>query len=79
MTENNNATTNLECDNFYQISDDDLDDCEDLPDDCLIDAADGANGASSSSLSNLNGHRGPYERAWTTEATRALIHIRGPM
>ncbi|XP_055385352.1 uncharacterized protein LOC129614648 [Condylostylus longicornis] len=23
--------------------------------------------------------RGPYERAWTTEATRALIHIRGPM
>lgn len=27
----------------------------------------------------INGGRGPYERAWTTEATRALIHIRGPM
>lgn len=26
-----------------------------------------------------SGGRGPYERAWTTDATRALIHIRGPM
>lgn len=25
------------------------------------------------------GSRGPYERAWTTDATRALVHIRGSM
>ncbi|KAH8407549.1 hypothetical protein KR222_005265, partial [Zaprionus bogoriensis] len=53
----------------YQISDDDLDD---LDDDCLLEEAELPGGAS-----NLG--RGPYERAWTTEATRALIHIRGPM
>ncbi|KAI8118141.1 hypothetical protein FF38_02645 [Lucilia cuprina] len=77
---NNTTAASLQCDSFYQISDDDLDDCEDLPDDCLIDTTDGANASSSSNAANNNGHpRGPYERAWTTEATRALIHIRGPM
>ncbi|XP_065367948.1 uncharacterized protein LOC135960559 isoform X2 [Calliphora vicina] len=80
MSENNTAVS-LQCDNFYQISDDDLDDCEDLPDDYILDANDGPNSSSASlNLINNNGHpRGPYERAWTTEATRALIHIRGPM
>ncbi|KAH8297093.1 hypothetical protein KR044_004848, partial [Drosophila immigrans] len=53
----------------YQISDDDLDD---LDDDCLLEEAELPGGANSIG-------RGPYERAWTTEATRALIHIRGPM
>ncbi|KAH8292592.1 hypothetical protein KR018_009704, partial [Drosophila ironensis] len=53
----------------YQISDDDLDD---LDDDCLLEEAEAPGGANSLG-------RGPYERAWTTEATRALIHIRGPM
>ncbi|KAH8275393.1 hypothetical protein KR026_006419 [Drosophila bipectinata] len=53
----------------YQISDDDLDD---LDDECLLEEADAQGSA------NTLG-RGPYERAWTTEATRALIHIRGPM
>ncbi|KAM7346137.1 uncharacterized protein ACRADG_012118 [Cochliomyia hominivorax] len=81
QTENN--VVRLECDNFYQISDDDLDDCEDLPDDCLLDTTDASNNPNSSTAlgnNNNNGHpRGPYERAWTTEATRALIHVRGPM
>lgn len=54
----------------YQISDDDLDD---LDDDCLLEEAELPGGVAG----NLG--RGPYERAWTTEATRALIHIRGPM
>lgn len=61
---------------YYQISDDDLDDCEDLPDDCLLEETDGPNTSTSQSNNNT---RGPYERAWTTDATRALIHIRGPM
>lgn len=82
-----------------------MDDCEDLPDDCLLDNTDvSINNPNSSTVTNNNinsnfnnsinnnvnnninntltnnGHpRGPYERAWTTEATRALIHIRGPM
>lgn len=65
---------------FYQISDDDLDYNEDLPDDCLLDAPDSRNSTSTGIIGNNNGHpRGTYERAWTTEATRALIHIRGPM
>ncbi|XP_013104726.1 uncharacterized protein LOC106085175 isoform X2 [Stomoxys calcitrans] len=67
----------MECDNYYQISDDDLDDCEDLPDDCLLEETDGP--ISSHQAANSTHTRGPYERAWTTEATRALIHIRGPM
>ncbi|XP_030081064.1 putative uncharacterized protein DDB_G0294196 isoform X2 [Drosophila hydei] len=53
----------------YPISDDELDD---LDDDCLLEEADLSGGVNSIG-------RGPYERAWTTEATRALIHIRGPM
>ncbi|XP_068146971.1 myb-like protein AA [Drosophila tropicalis] len=67
------ATTtnaNLDDNETYQISDDDLDD---LDDDCLLEEGElsaGGNGGLG---------RGPYERAWTTEATRALIHIRGPM
>ncbi|XP_053965442.1 uncharacterized protein LOC128867889 [Anastrepha ludens] len=61
--------------NYYQISDEDLEDCDDLNDDSLLEeVVEGANGNSVSI-----GGRGPYERAWTTEATRALIHIRGPM
>ncbi|XP_043643997.1 uncharacterized protein LOC122613728 [Drosophila teissieri] len=60
---------NVEDNEPYQISDDDLDD---LDDDCLLEEADTSGGANSMG-------RGPYERAWTTEATRALIHIRGPM
>ncbi|XP_016986101.1 uncharacterized protein LOC108049435 [Drosophila rhopaloa] len=59
---------NVEDNEPYQISDDDL---EDLDDDCLLEEAD------TSGANSLG--RGPYERAWTTEATRALIHIRGPM
>ncbi|XP_061389881.1 uncharacterized protein LOC133325072 [Musca vetustissima] len=75
------ATTaaSIECDNYYQISDDDLDDCEDLPDDCLLEEADIGNATTSQSSQNNTHTRGPYERAWTTDATRALIHIRGPM
>ncbi|CAD7013525.1 unnamed protein product [Ceratitis capitata] len=62
-------------DNYYQISDDDLEDCEDLNDDSLLEEV-----LESSNGNNITaGGRGPYERAWTTEATRALIHIRGPM
>lgn len=57
------------CNKSYQISDDDLDD---LDDDCLLEEAELPGGVNSIG-------RGPYERAWTTEATRALIHIRGPM
>ncbi|XP_017125698.1 uncharacterized protein LOC108145027 [Drosophila elegans] len=60
---------NVEDNEPYQISDDDLDD---LDDDCLLEEAETSGGANSLG-------RGPYERAWTTEATRALIHIRGPM
>nr|XP_016942995.1 uncharacterized protein LOC108019624 [Drosophila suzukii] len=60
---------NVEENEPYQISDDDLDD---LDDDCLLEEAETSGGANSMG-------RGPYERAWTTEATRALIHIRGPM
>ncbi|XP_005186173.2 uncharacterized protein LOC101899189 [Musca domestica] len=72
------ATASIECDNYYQISDDDLDDCEDLPDDCLLEESDVANATTSQALNSTH-TRGPYERAWTTDATRALIHIRGPM
>ncbi|XP_017054435.1 uncharacterized protein LOC108096969 [Drosophila ficusphila] len=64
----NNGNT-VEDNEPYQISDDDLDD---LDDDCLLEEAE------TSGVANSLG-RGPYERAWTTEATRALIHIRGPM
>lgn len=46
---------------------------DDLDDDCLLEEAELPGGVGG----NLG--RGPYERAWTTEATRALIHIRGPM
>ncbi|XP_017866993.1 PREDICTED: adenylate cyclase, terminal-differentiation specific isoform X2 [Drosophila arizonae] len=53
----------------YPISDDELDD---LDDDCLLEETELSGSANSIG-------RGPYERAWTTEATRALIHIRGPM
>ncbi|KAH8401875.1 hypothetical protein KR009_008359 [Drosophila setifemur] len=60
---------NIEENEPFQISDDDLDD---LDDECLLEEAETSGGAN-----NLG--RGPYERAWTTEATRALIHIRGPM
>lgn len=60
---------------YYQISDEDLEDCDDLNDDCLLEeVVEGSNGNSITI-----GGRGPYERAWTSEATRALIHIRGPM
>ncbi|EDW02317.1 putative uncharacterized protein DDB_G0294196 [Drosophila grimshawi] len=52
----------------FQISDDDLDDFDD---DCLLEEAE------TGGINSIG--RGPYERAWTTEATRALIHIRGPM
>ncbi|XP_075166945.1 uncharacterized protein LOC142239064 [Haematobia irritans] len=69
----------MECDNFYQISDDDLDDCEDLPDDCLLEESDGPISSQQAANSGANTGRGPYERAWTTDATRALIHIRGPL
>ncbi|XP_073835701.1 uncharacterized protein [Musca autumnalis] len=72
------AAASIECDNYYQISDDDLDDCEDLPDDCLLEETDVGNATTSQSLGGTH-TRGPYERAWTTDATRALIHIRGPM
>ncbi|XP_037953402.1 uncharacterized protein LOC119683669 [Teleopsis dalmanni] len=57
-----------ESETFYQISDDDL---EDFDDDCLLDEPENPHVFSNS--------RGPYERAWTNDATRALIHIRGPM
>ncbi|XP_017474598.1 PREDICTED: basic-leucine zipper transcription factor A-like [Rhagoletis zephyria] len=58
-------TLNLE---YYQISDDDLND------DSVLEIAERTNGQ------NLRlGRRGSYERAWTTEATRALIHVRGSM
>ncbi|XP_036330436.1 uncharacterized protein LOC118742459 isoform X2 [Rhagoletis pomonella] len=61
--------------NYYQISDEDLEDCDDLNDDSLLgEVVEGTNGQTIT----LSG-RGPYERAWTTDATRALIHIRGPM
>ncbi|KAH8291239.1 hypothetical protein KR054_009907 [Drosophila jambulina] len=66
---NGNNGMNAEDNEPYQISDDDLDD---LDDDCLLEEAETTGGANSLG-------RGPYERAWTTEATRALIHIRGPM
>lgn len=43
----------------------------------MLEEGDGPN--SSASQANNSNIRGPYERAWTTDATRALIHIRGPM
>ncbi|XP_060660548.1 putative uncharacterized protein DDB_G0271606 [Drosophila nasuta] len=66
---NNNNNGCIEENEPYQISDDDLDD---LDDDCLLEETELQGGVNSIG-------RGPYERAWTTEATRALIHIRGPM
>ncbi|XP_064547905.1 PH domain-containing protein DDB_G0275795 isoform X1 [Drosophila montana] len=64
---NNNGS--VEENEPYPISDDELDD---LDDDCLLEETELSGGVNSIG-------RGPYERAWTTEATRALIHIRGPM
>uniref|UniRef100_A0A1B0ALK1 Myb/SANT-like DNA-binding domain-containing protein n=1 Tax=Glossina palpalis gambiensis TaxID=67801 RepID=A0A1B0ALK1_9MUSC len=70
------AAASLENDNIYQISDVDLDDCDDDDDDTLLEEVFEPHPSNSNSISQ---HRGPYERAWTTEATRALIHVRGPM
>ncbi|XP_017837653.1 probable basic-leucine zipper transcription factor Q [Drosophila busckii] len=74
VTNANNVTNNngsVDENEPFQISDDEL---EDLDDDCLLEEAEmGGSGG------GVNICRGPYERAWTTEATRALIHIRGPM
>ncbi|BFG04567.1 uncharacterized protein DMAD_03508 [Drosophila madeirensis] len=64
-----NGNSNIDDNEPYQISDTDLDE---LDDDCLLEEAELPGGANSLG-------RGPYERAWTTDATRALIHIRGPM
>ncbi|XP_017145885.1 putative uncharacterized protein DDB_G0294196 [Drosophila miranda] len=64
-----NGNSNIDENEPYQISDTDLDE---LDDECLLEEAELPGSANSLG-------RGPYERAWTTDATRALIHIRGPM
>uniref|UniRef100_A0A1A9ZYR8 Myb/SANT-like DNA-binding domain-containing protein n=1 Tax=Glossina pallidipes TaxID=7398 RepID=A0A1A9ZYR8_GLOPL len=71
------AAATLENDNIYQISDVDLDDCDDDDDDTLLEEVFEPHPSNSNNINSQ--HRGPYERAWTTEATRALIHVRGPM
>ncbi|XP_067634305.1 uncharacterized protein [Eurosta solidaginis] len=58
---------------YFQLSDDDLEYCEEFNEDDR-EASKCATGNTS-----VLGTRGSYERAWTTEATRALINIRGPM
>ncbi|XP_055921199.1 uncharacterized protein LOC129952575 [Eupeodes corollae] len=55
------------CENYYQISDDDIEDNDENGEESVLEDP------------STNDGRNPYERAWSTEATRALIHIRGPM
>lgn len=54
------------CENYYQISDDDIEENDENATESVLEDP-------------SNSERSPYERAWTNEATRALIHIRGPM
>lgn len=72
MEASQSAANNNEC---YQISDEDDVEEDDI---CLQESI-----KSNENELSINGGpllmRGPYERAWTTQATRALIHIRGPM
>ncbi|XP_055837965.1 uncharacterized protein LOC129906293 [Episyrphus balteatus] len=67
MDERNHNSAAEGCENYYQISDDDIDENDENGDESVLEESSTADG------------RNPYERAWTTEATRALIHIRGPM
>ncbi|CAD7077808.1 unnamed protein product [Hermetia illucens] len=56
-------------DSCYQISDDEMEE----------NGQENENSSINEESEMNNSGRGSYERAWTTEATRALIHIRGPM